>query len=161
MNEIMIIISRYFDCKTCVKDVQSYFNLILAEETARQLIEVISGPAFCADPYFGLNEEHVQECVNQVKGFIPVALRSLFQNYPPESACFYYFDVCTRPNHYSWFDRSFVTTSLDSDCEDKWGTKHCQRRKDEGKCNKRIVKKNCQKTCGFCEEVPNDSEERR
>ena len=152
----MIIISRHFDCKTCVKDVQTYFNLILAEETARQLIEVISGPAFCADPYFGLNEDHVQECVNQVTAFVPAALTSLFQNYPPESACYFYFDVCTRPSQHSWFDNSFVTTSLYSECEDNWRTEHCQRRKDEGKCNKRIEKKNCRKTCQFCEEDPEE-----
>ena len=159
MNEIMIILSRNFDCNTCVKDIQAFLNVILDEETARQLIEVISGPTFCADPYFGLNEEHVQECVNQVKGFIPVALTSLFQNYPPESACETYFGVCTSPNLHSSFDNLFVASSLDSDCEDNWRTKHCQRRKDKGKCNKRIVKKNCQKTCGFCEEDPEVPEE--
>ena len=114
--------------------------MILAEETAQQLIEVISGPAFCADPYFGLNEDQVQQCVNQVTAFVPAALTSLFQNYPPESACYFYFDVCTRPNQHSWFDNSFVTTSLYSECEDKWRTKHCQGRKDKGKCKEELSK---------------------
>ena len=35
-------------------------------------------------------------------------------------------------------------------CEDIWKTKKCQRRKNKGKCGKKRVKKNCQKTCGYC-----------
>ena len=159
MNEIMIILSRNFDCNTCVKDVQAFLNVMIDEETARQLIEVISGPAFCSDPNLGLNKGQTQECINQVTAFVPVALKYLFQDYSPKYACETYFGVCTSPNLHSSFDNLYVASSLDSDCEDNWRTEHCQRRKDDGKCNKRIVKKNCQKTCGFCEEDPEDPEE--
>ena len=148
---------REFDCKTCVKDVQGYIDLMANEETARQLTEVISGPAFCADPHLGLTDHQVQECVNQVKAFVPAALKSLFVNYQPsaELTCMTYFNVCTSMNQHTWF----AITLGDPTCQDKWRTDHCQRRKDEGKCNKRIVKKNCQKTCGFCGEDPNEPED--
>jgi len=42
------------------------------------------------------------------------------------------------------------TTTPGPVCEDKWKTKKCKKQKDAGKCNKKAVKKNCQKTCEKC-----------
>jgi len=48
------------------------------------------------------------------------------------------------------------TTTTDGgdseECEDIWPTKRCQRRKDQGKCNKNFVAERCQLTCGLCGE---------
>ena len=37
-----------------------------------------------------------------------------------------------------------------AECKDIWKTKKCIRRKNKGKCGKKKVKKNCQKTCEYC-----------
>merc|ERR1712168_845631 len=42
------------------------------------------------------------------------------------------------------------TTTPGPVCEDKWKTKKCKKQKDAGKCNKKAVRKNCQKTCEKC-----------
>ena len=40
-----------------------------------------------------------------------------------------------------------------ADCIDKWSQKKCVNQKKKGKgCKKKNVKKNCQKTCGLCDE---------
>ena len=35
-------------------------------------------------------------------------------------------------------------------CSDNWRTRRCRRKKDQGKCNRNRVKRNCMDTCGFC-----------
>jgi hypothetical protein len=37
-----------------------------------------------------------------------------------------------------------------SACKDIWKTTNCQKKMDKGRCGRWKVKKNCQKTCGFC-----------
>jgi len=36
------------------------------------------------------------------------------------------------------------------DCVDIWSTTKCERRKNKGKCSRKFVKKNCNKTCEVC-----------
>merc|ERR1712051_869554 len=36
------------------------------------------------------------------------------------------------------------------DCVDNWSTTKCEKRKNKGKCNRKFVKKNCNKTCEVC-----------
>merc|ERR1711973_1024188 len=38
----------------------------------------------------------------------------------------------------------------EEECEDVWRERKCRRRRNRGKCNKRWVARNCQRTCNKC-----------
>jgi len=42
--------------------------------------------------------------------------------------------------------------SLQDACKDKIATEKCEKRKSKGKCNERWNQKNCQMTCGLCDD---------
>merc|ERR1719328_945740 len=45
----------------------------------------------------------------------------------------------------------------EDDCEDLWWSSWCQRKKNQGKCNRPFVAQRCQKTCFNCEELSTEA----
>ena len=56
------------------------------------------------------------------------------------------YDFCVHQD-----DPNGCPTAETPTCEDNWKEKKCISKKNNGKCDKNKVKKNCQKTCEFCE----------
>ena len=83
---------RNWDCDTCMADISAFNNVMTNETTSKAYVDLLTGPAFCQDIRFSQEE--------QISAFIPIALNSLFTNFPPDLICAEYFDLC-RTTKYS------------------------------------------------------------
>ena len=83
---------RNWDCDTCMADISAFNNVMTNETTSKAYVDLLTGPAFCQDIRFSQEEQRI--CQSYISAFIPIALNSLFTNFPPDLICAEYFDLC-------------------------------------------------------------------
>ena len=77
-------------------DISAFNDVMTNENTSKAYVDFLMGPAFCQDIRFSEEEQRI--CQSYISAFIPIALNSLFTNFPPDLICAEYFDLCKTKN---------------------------------------------------------------